>query len=339
MSTLAVAAYVLLGVGIVAWVLTAGADFGGGLWDLIVRGEGRERDKHAIAHAIAPIWEANHVWLIFVIVVLFAAFPRAFAVIGVALHVPIAIGLVGIVLRGSAFTFRAYGLGRARELHHWGRVFGASSVLTPMAFGMALAGTTSSRIRVVGSRVVEAPVDVWWSPFAASVGLFAVALFALVAAAHLVADAPQPDVKDRFRRRALVVEVVAFVLAMGVLAQSRSYAPDLYAALLRSTWTWPLQGGTALVAIAASGALFARRYVLARALVVVQVTLVVTGFGAAMNGALVLRDVTIANSAAPDVILLPMLVAVVLGVIALVPALLWLYRIARSGLPSNSTSI
>jgi cytochrome d ubiquinol oxidase subunit II len=331
MTTLAMVAYVLAGVGVVAWVLTAGADFGGGLWDLVVRGDGRERDRSAIAHAIAPIWEANHVWLIFVIVVLFSAFPRAFAVIGIALHIPIALGLVGIVLRGSAFTFRAYGLGRAREVRTWGRVFGAASLITPMFFGMALAGTASSRIRVDGSRVIEAPVDTWLSPFAVAVGAFAVALFALVASAHLVADAKESDVRERFRRRALSMECITFGIALAVLALAREGAPDLFAALLRSSWAWPLQIGTALAAFGASAALLSRRFGLARALVVVQVTLVVAGFGAAMNGALVLRDLTVENSAAPDVVLLPMIITIVIGSAALIPALVWLYRIARQG--------
>jgi len=328
--TLAWFAYALMGAGIVVWTLTAGADLGGGLWDLVVRGPDRARDRAAIARAIAPIWEANHVWLIFVIVVLFGGFPRAFAVVGIALHVPIAIGLVGIVVRGSAFTFRAYGLGDDDERRRFGLVFGASSLVTPIAFGMALAGTASSRIRVVGDRVIDAPpLATWLSPFGLATGLFALALFALVAAAHLAADAGDDDVRRRFARRAIVSEAIAFVCAACVLALSASAAPDLFAALSRAPFAIPLHVATAASALSATGAFLVGRASLGRALVVLQVSCVVVGYGASMNGALVLRDVTLANSAAPDRALAPMLVVIVVGTLLLVPSLAWLYRIAR----------
>src|SRR5690349_21450830 len=103
--------WLIMGAGLAAYVLTGGADFGGGFWDLVASGPTEAKQRQAIARTIAPIWEANHVWLIFVVVCMFSAFPRAFAVVSVALHIPFTIVLVGIVLRGAAFVFRAYGLG------------------------------------------------------------------------------------------------------------------------------------------------------------------------------------------------------------------------------------
>src|ERR1041385_2623429 len=103
---------------IIAYAVFAGADFGGGVLDMLARGPRRDAQRDAIAHAMGPIWEANHVWLIFVIVVLFAAFPRAFAALSIALYVPFHLVLLGIILRGVAFVFRAYSPESSRSLHH-----------------------------------------------------------------------------------------------------------------------------------------------------------------------------------------------------------------------------
>jgi cytochrome d ubiquinol oxidase subunit II len=109
-----------------AYVLFAGADFGGGVWDLLASGPRRQQQRDLIARAIGPIWEANHVWLIVVVVVLFVCFPPAFAAFGTVLHIPLSLMLIGIVLRGSAFVFRAYSYGPRSEQRRWGRVFAVS---------------------------------------------------------------------------------------------------------------------------------------------------------------------------------------------------------------------
>src|SRR6185503_10028786 len=123
----------VMAVALNAYVLTGGADFGGGVWDLFAAGPRRDRQRALIAESIAPIWEANHVWLIVVVVVLFTAFPPAFAMLGTVLHIPLTILLVGIVLRGSAFVFRSYGTrGRSR----WGAAFASASIVTPLLLGI-----------------------------------------------------------------------------------------------------------------------------------------------------------------------------------------------------------
>ena len=119
--------FVLLGVAVAVYALTAGADFGGGVWDLLASGPRRERQRELIAEAIAPIWEVNHIWMIFVVVLLFTVFPIAFAIVTTALHIPMLLALVGIVLRGSAFVFRAYGLQPTETRARWGRVFAITS--------------------------------------------------------------------------------------------------------------------------------------------------------------------------------------------------------------------
>ena len=120
-------------IALTAYVLMGGADFGGGVWDLLASGSRKARQRDLIAHAIGPVWEANHVWLILAVVLLFTCFPSAFARIAIALHVPLTLMLIGIVLRGSAFVFRSYGGGG-------GRVFAVASLVTPVLLGVAVAG-------------------------------------------------------------------------------------------------------------------------------------------------------------------------------------------------------
>ena len=135
------AAEILAGAVVVAlnaYVLLAGADFGGGAWDLLATGPRRQRQRDLIAHAIGPVWEANHVWLILVIVVLFTGFPVAFAAVSTTLFVPLTLLLFGIVLRGAAFTFRAYDHGGDRTQARWGLVFSAASVLAPLVLGASV---------------------------------------------------------------------------------------------------------------------------------------------------------------------------------------------------------
>ena len=130
---------------IVAYAVLGGADFGGGVWDFFARGPRRGEQREAIARAMGPVWEANHVWLIFVIVLLFTGFPRAFAALSIALYVPFHLVLLGIILRGAAFVFRAYspqgerGVRPGAAALQWGWIFGAASVITPALLGICLA--------------------------------------------------------------------------------------------------------------------------------------------------------------------------------------------------------
>lgn len=323
--------YGIMGAGLIAYVLTAGADFGGGVWDLLARGPRKEAQREAVAHAIAPIWEANHVWLIFIIVLMFSAFPKAYAVISVALHVPIVLALVGIVLRGTAFTFRAYGLSPDATRRRWGRVFGWSSSFTPVFMGMALAGVSSSAIHVTDGRVSSELTAGWLSPFGVLVGLFALALFLLLAAVYLTNDT-EGEVRQDFRARALASEAAAGVLALLVFLTAREGAPDLYAELARSSWTWPLQIATAAAAAACVFGLLKGRFRLARAAVGAQVTLVVLGWAAAMRGHLVMRDIHVDNAGAQGPVVDAVLIAIGFGVVLLAPALWFLFRLFKQGL-------
>src|SRR6476659_10900712 len=137
-----VAAWIIV-VALNAYVLFAGADFGGGVWDLLASGPRRGRQRDVIAHAIGPIWEANHVWLILAIVLTFTCFSPVFARLGTILHIPLTLMLVGIVLRGSAFTFRTYDSQHDATQRRWGRIFASASVLTPVLLGICIGAVAS----------------------------------------------------------------------------------------------------------------------------------------------------------------------------------------------------
>jgi cytochrome bd ubiquinol oxidase subunit II len=320
-----------MGAGVVAYALTGGADYGGGIWHLFARGPRANEQKRLVEHAIAPIWEANHVWIIFVIVLLFTAFPKAFSVVSTALHVPIAFALVGIVLRGSAFVFHAYDVRRARS-GAWATVFGISSLLVPLALGDVLGALSTGEIRWDGARVTSGFASGWPSAFAVATGFFTIALFALLAAVYLGAEAEGPLAKD-FRRRALAMEVTAGVTAFVVFVLARRGAPTLYEHLSSSTWTLPIQIATAAAALSTVALVHRSRFRTARFTVAIQVTLVVVGWGLAMDGAIVMPDVTVDNAGAVPEVLRALFIALGAGALLLAPALFYLFRVFKSPMP------
>ena len=321
------AAVVVLAVAVYA--LTGGADFGGGVWDLLARGPRADRQRALIAHAIGPTWEANHVWMILVVVLMFVAFPVAFAAIMTALHIPIALMLVGITLRGAAFVFRAYGPqdgGWAR----WGAAFGAASVFTPVALGVILGAVISGRLRLdARGQVVTDFLSEWLAPFPLALGAMTLALFAFLAAVYLAVEAEEPELKEDFRVNAMVSSA-AFGLTAGIAAlAAREGAPALWAILAGDVRAWVMQGVTAAVAVGAVAALRARRYPLARALAVAQVGLVMMAWAVAQHGWILPGALRVEEGAAPESVLWPVVIALAAGSAVLLPAFGWLYVVFK----------
>ena len=197
----------------ILYALFGGADFGGGVWDLLASGPRAAEQRALIARAIGPVWEVNHVWLIIGLVVLFSGFPRAFAALMVGLHVPLTLLLLGIVFRGTAFTFRAYDARGDRVQRRWGLVFSGASVLSPALLGLC-----------VGAVAME-DLAAWTSPFALAVGALALCLFAFLAAVYLTAETSAPALQEDFRRRALGAGGAVFLAALAVLGLARDGAP------------------------------------------------------------------------------------------------------------------
>lgn len=318
----------VIGGGVVAYALTAGADFGGGIWHLSSRGPRREAAQRAVEEAIAPIWEANHVWLIFVIVALFTSFPKAFAVISIALHVPIALALIFLVLRGASFVFHAYDLRKDSRSQVWPLAFGISSFAAPLFLGDALGALSTGDIRWDGRDVTSGFLSGWLTPFAVGTGVLAACLFALLAAVYLTVDG-EAAVREDFRRRALAMEALAGVVAALVLALSRTDAPVVFAGILGSRWAWLVQGATAASAVTTIVTLATRRYRIARWSVILQVSLVVVGWGLAMRGMIVVPDVRLDNAGTRSEVTRVLLPALALGGALVAPSLRYLFRVFR----------
>jgi cytochrome d ubiquinol oxidase subunit II len=309
---------------LVVYALTGGADFGGGVWDLAATGSRARAQRELVARAVAPIWEANHVWLILVIVLLFVCFPRVYATIGTALHVPLTIMLIGIVLRGSAFAFRSHDYGPAQA--RWDLVFAGSSVVTPVMLGACVGAVASGRIRVGEDGVVQTTFAEWLAPFPLMVGVFTLALFSFLAATYLTLETDDPHLQDDFRARALGSSVVTWGLGAAVVALARDGAPVVAEGLLGRPWLFV---GVGLLAVGAFAALVTRRWQLARALAAAQVAAIILGWAAAQFPWLVVPDLSVESAAAEVVVLRTTLWILAAGSVVLVPSFVLLYGVFK----------
>ena len=305
------------------YVLFGGADFGGGVWALLAVGPRAERQRDTIARALAPVWEANHVWLVLAIVILFTGFPSAFAAIATALHVPITLLLFGIVFRGAAFIFRAYGGAGRRPNRSWGQVFALASAVTPLLIGMIVGALTEGHIHIARGQVQDL-FSSWTTPFCVLAGVFAVSLFAFLAAVYLTLEADSPALADDFRRRALwsggAVAVTALAVVLAAPAEVRF-------GLTMSFWSPPLHVATGACAVLVFVCLYARAFRWARITAAAQVSCIVWGWALVQYPFLIRPDVTAHGAAAPAATIRLLLVLLGVGALVLFPALAYLYSV------------
>lgn len=323
---------ILVGVlfaALVIYALLGGADYGGGMWDLLAFGPRARRQRLAIEAAIGPVWEANHVWLVLAVVVLFTAFPTAFSAIMVAMFIPITLVLIGVVLRGSVFVFRKYDAQDDAIHRRWSAIFGIASFLTPFLLGAAVGALASGEIRVENGVVTSGFYAGWLSPFALACGLFAQGLFAFLAATYLTQDtAGDSALQNDFRLRALISGLSLAPAAALVFWIARSHAPVIFSGLT-SWWAPWLLIATSVCAVAALAFLWLRRFRLARLSAAAQVTCIITGWGLAQYPYIIVPDVTYAASAAPEITLRLVTTALAVGTPVLIPVLVYLFWIFK----------
>ena len=320
---------VLLGLALVAtltaYALLGGADYGGGVWDLLATGPTADRQRRTIAHAIGPVWEANHVWLIVAIVILFTGFPHAFAAITTFLHVPLLLVLAGVVLRGSAFVFRAYGSEDRRHQRFWGRIFAVASTTTPLFLGVIVGAITEGALPAAPAGSFTAVfIRPWLTPFSLAVGVFALALFGFLAAVYLTLEAGEANERAAFRARALATGVLVGMLAASVLVLAPA---DVRHGLTASPWAVPLHVATGSAATAALVFLVRAQYVWARLAAAGQVAFILWGWALTQYPYAVRPHLTIAAAAAPENVIVILLRVLAAGGLVLVPSLLYLFRI------------
>lgn len=315
---------VTLWLGLTAYAVFGGADFGAGFWDLAAGGTDRGAGPRAlIADSIGPVWEANHTWLIFDLVILWTAFPPAFAAIMSTLFIPLTLAALGIVLRGAAFAFRPLATGdRARRTAS--AVFAISSVVTPFFLGAAGGAIASGR--VPAGNAAGDPWTSWLNPTSILIGLLAISTCAYLAAVFLVADArrrAQPELVAYFLRRATLAAVVAGAIALTGIVVLKADAPILAEELMRRGW--PLILASAVLGTSALLLLRSRRPRGTRVLAVGAVVSVIWGWGVAQYPDILPGALSLADAAAPTGSLGALLIVFIVAALAIAPSLGLLY--------------
>lgn len=324
-------------IGLTLYVVLAGADFGAGFWQLFSgRGADSEGVREHAHHSMGPVWEANHVWLIFVLTVLWTSYPRAFESIASTLSVALFVAALGIIFRGAAYAFRA-GAGSGREAGVIDTIFSLSSILTPFALGAAVGGIATNRVPV-GNAAGDL-FSSWLNPTSIFIGLLSVVSCAYLAAVYLAADSARDgdhEIEQAFRVRALGSGVASGALALAGIFVVNADSHHLFHSLL---------SGGALVAVIVSflagvptlGLLYARRYEPSRYCAAVAVAAVVAGW-ALSRWPTILPDLTIRQAAAGHDTLVWVVASVVGGGVILFPSLAFLFRLTLRGTFSAAES-
>jgi cytochrome d ubiquinol oxidase subunit II len=323
--TLAEVPLVVVLVGITAYTVLAGADFGAGLWQL-TPGEGeRARSLRDYArHAITPVWEANHVWLIFVLTVAWTCYPSAFAAIASTLAVPLTIAALGIVLRAIGYLLRGQldTLGESRRVE---QLLALASIIVPFSLGTVIGGIATGRVPPGNAR--GDPVTSWLNPTSIAIGAVAVATTAYISAVWLTADAARDgkhELSEAFRRRALVTAVVTGAIALASLLVVRSDSDRLWHGLT----SWPGVGAvvvSAIAGVAALGLVAGRRLEPARVVSAIAVAAIIAGWALAQRPE-ILPGLSISQAAAGRATLIATLVGLAIGSLILFPSLGILFR-------------
>ena len=319
----------ILWLSFTAYAVLAGADFGGGIWDLFASGPRAADQRAAVAEAMSPVWEANHVWLIFLITGLFTAFPVTFGVLGLALYLPFTIATVGIVLRGTSFVFRAHGRAAVGLSSPWGVVFGVASVITPFFLGTAAAAVASGSIRAPGGQLASGFLAGWTTPSAIVLGLTALAICAYLAATYLMVETEDhPALHADFRRRAIAASIASGLCALLAVGLSSMEGPRLLQSLTGRGF--PLFALALLNGPLALWAVWRWRARIARVAVVAQVVFFLWAWAVGQWPYLIPPDLTIADAAAPTATLTALLAVVGIGALVLIPSLWLLFRVFKT---------
>ncbi len=315
-------------VGLVAYAVLGGADFGSGFYDLTAGGAERGSElRTQVDHSIGPVWEANHVWLIYVLVMWWTAFPETFAATMSTLVLPLLFALLGIVLRGAGFAFRKYSetISQARL---YGALFAGSSLITPFFLGAAAGAVASGRIPAEG----QGPAwESWLTTTSMLVGVIAVATCAFLAGTFLTADAERAGrsrLAEQLRRRTIVVGAVTGLVVLGGLVPIARDAPTLADGLAGRAA--PLVATSVLGGVATLLLLLRRRPGPARVTAVVAVASVIVGWGVAQYPWLLVDEVTIAEAAGAPATLRSLLVVTGVAGVVVLPPLVYLFRLTQS---------
>ncbi len=330
--TIADVLLIILWLALFIYTIFGGADFGAGMLELFAVGESGPRQETLIDSSIGPVWESNHVWLIFLLVVFFTAFPPAFAAINVVLFIPLLLAVIGIVLRGSSFVFKTHGsIQRNRNVRILSRTFSVASIMTPFFLALTGAAIASGVIVIQNkSQVVTNTGSDWLTPFTLTIGAMALTLCVTISAIYLTVEATsrgEKELAEAFRQRGLIAGALTAALGLLGLILSPSEAPSLWHGMLDKAI--PVVIVTMLVGVAAAAALWFKRYGWARILIVAEAALLLLSWGVSQYPYIIPPDVTAANASSPQETQTFLLVGIIIALIIVIPSLWYLFYVFK----------
>lgn len=324
-----------IGASLLLYVLLGGSDYGAGILELLPAGKLRQAQKHVVNEAMGPVWEANHMWLILVVVILFMGFPTIFTTLMVALHFPMLALLAGIVVRGAAFTFRHYDAvqedARTQRIYTW--LFGLSSLWTAFWLGIVVASLNRGTINLEARDFWLAYVAPWWGLYPLAVGFFVTCIFLFLACVYLTGETEEPALRRRFMRHAAAANGLVVLAGGLVFVASMQERRSLPAEFLRDPRLLAVVALATLLFVALWWFINRRRTLLTRVVASGQVTLILTGWYLlyAPNALLTeQRALSFYTEAAPTATLRQLVIALLVGSLFIFPSLFFLFRVFKS---------
>jgi cytochrome d ubiquinol oxidase subunit II len=307
---------------LVMYAVFGGADFGGGIWTALASGPRAREQRDSLFHAIGPVWETNHVWLIFLVVTLFTTFPKGFAALCTVLPAPLVIALIGINFRGAAFAFRHFGRQTGNHIPFMAGTFAVSSMLTPFALGMAMTATATGKIVSINDTAQAGPLF-WIGPFTLVGGLVGMTICAYLAPIYMTVRTAG-ELRSDYRVRGIIAGLVLGILTTVAIPVAMVDAPVFAGRLIASRATLFVVLAV-IFGITTEILLWRCRFQWAQIAAAGTVTLTITGFAAAMYPDLIIGQLSLAAAAAPSATLRAFFSVLVIGIIILAPSLLLLY--------------
>lgn len=316
-----------LGFSIVFYVLFGGADFGAGVLELITG----QQDRETIAHAIGPVWEANHVWLILVVVILFMGFPNIYSAMSLHLHIPILLMLVGIIFRGTAFTFMHYDAIQDRTNHIYNSVFKLSSVVTPLFLGIIVGAAMLGKIDPSATSFYDAFLAPWLNFFSLAVGMFTLVLCTFLAAVYIIGETTDKEQRSKFIQASQRLNIAAVVVGGAVFLTAEWYGLPL----LTLFWQSPIALGGLILATGILPLLWIslshHNLIWSRILSATQVVCILIAWFWVQHPVVIKtvnpeNSLTVYNAAAPEATMLQLVIALVIGSCIILPFLYFLMK-------------
>lgn len=329
----------ILLVAITLYAILGGADFGAGVWEFNTAMRSSDKERNLLNRAIGPVWEANHVWLIFALVLMFSAFPIAFAALCRALWIPLLLALLGIFARGVGFAFRAYAAGAIRQQVLFGAVFAIASTSTPFFFG-ACAGAIAGGLPLdENGKFLGNHLTAWITPLSIFCSFYAVGLCSYISAIFMSREAENEDDAELtaiWRRRSLIMGVILGIFSgVGLICVAWS-APNLWQGFVSSAL--PLVAVSAATGFVSMACVWLATYQLAIGSASVTVASVILGWGVAQYPLIVPPTISVHSSKAPESVLWAMIFVIALGSLILVPSLGWLFYLFKGQNPGSVRS-